>query len=232
MNYSSFPNPDSLPSVRRCRAPRRRLLAVRAGMTLLEVILAIAILGGSLAVLGELVRVGTRSARAAQVLSTAQLLADSIVAEITAGITAAESTEGVVDDYGGFRWSYVVQIEQVDQQGLLAVAVTVRENADVSQQPVSYTLVRWMIDPQTERRSGDSGRPGGVQHIQQLQFGILVWIVRGIAVQWFFGNDASVGVRHGRLAMNGTRCDGVQYMCQCSPPGARAWGTWSHHASA
>jgi hypothetical protein len=114
------------------------------------VILAIAILGGSLAILGELVRIGTRSAHAARVNSTAQLLADSIVAELTAGITLPESTEGVVDSFGGFAWSYVVQVEQVDQQGLLAVAVTVRENLDVSQQPVSYTLVRWMIDPETE----------------------------------------------------------------------------------
>jgi type II secretion system protein I len=126
------------------------LLAVRAGMTLLEVILAIAILGGSLAILGELVRIGTRSAHAARVNSTAQLLADSMVAEIAAGITSPESTEGVVENYGGFRWSYVVQVEQVDQQGLLAVSVTVRENLDASQQPVSYTLVRWMIDPETE----------------------------------------------------------------------------------
>jgi len=119
-------------------------------MTLLEVIVAIAILGGALAVLGELVRIGTRSARTARVLTTAQLLADSMVAEITAGITLPESTEGVVDNFGGCAWSYVVQIEQVDQQGLLAVAVTVRENVDPALQPVSYTLVRWMIDPQTE----------------------------------------------------------------------------------
>ena len=35
----------------------------------------LSLLGGSLAVLGELVRVGTRTARAARVLTTAQLLA-------------------------------------------------------------------------------------------------------------------------------------------------------------
>ncbi|MHB8956807.1 MAG: type II secretion system protein, partial [Pirellulaceae bacterium] len=119
-------------------------------MTLLEVILAIAILGGSLAVLGELVRVGTRTARAARVLTTAQLLAESMVAEITAGVTAADPIDGVIEEFGGFRWQYVVQIEQVDQQGLLAVAVTVREDKELSEKPVSYALVRWMIDPQTE----------------------------------------------------------------------------------
>ncbi len=202
-------------------------------MTLLEVILAIAILGGSLAVLGELVRVGTRSARAAQVLSTSQLLADSIVAEITAGITAAESTEGVVDDYGGFRWSYVVQIEQVDQQGLLAVAVTVRENADVSQQPVSYTLVRWMIDPQTERDLETAAAAGGVQHIQQLQFGILVWIVRGIAIAVAL-RERRLSRRQAREARDerNTMRRRHRYVPMLAPPGARAPGAWSHHASA
>jgi general secretion pathway protein I len=119
-------------------------------MTLLEVILAIAILGGALAMLGELIRVGTRSARAARVMSTAQLLADSLVSEIAAGISQPQATEGTVDNFGGFAWSYIVQVEHVDQQGLLAVAVTVRENLDQSQQPTSYTLVRWMVDPQVE----------------------------------------------------------------------------------
>jgi general secretion pathway protein I len=121
-------------------------------MTLLEVILAIAILGGALAVLGELVRIGTRTARAARVLSTAQLLAESMVAEVTAGVTSPDPIDGVVEDYGGFRWQYSVQIEQVDQKGLLAVVVTVREdkNNNAAEQPLSYALVRWMIDPQTE----------------------------------------------------------------------------------
>ncbi len=123
---------------------------MRCGMTLLEVILAIAILGGSLAVLGELVRVGTRTARAARVLTTGQLLAESLVAEVTAGVTAPDPIDGVINDFGGLRWQYVVQIEQVDQQGLMAVAVTVREDKDASEKPVSFALVRWMIDPQTE----------------------------------------------------------------------------------
>jgi len=128
----------------------RRTRALRSAMTLLEVILAIAILGGSLAMLGELIRVGARAARAARIMSTAQLLADSLVAEILAGITMPEPTEATVDNFGGYSWIYTVQVEQLDQQGLMAVGVTVRENVDPSQQPTSYTLVHWMIDPQVE----------------------------------------------------------------------------------
>ncbi len=138
-------------AVRSRRAVRvRRVRARQTAMTLLEVILAIAILGGSLAVLGELVRAGSRAARHAKMLSIAQLLADSLTAEVCIGGTTPESTEGVVDDYGGSSWSYSLQVEQVEQQGLLAVMVTVHENVDLAQQPISYSLVRWMIDPQTE----------------------------------------------------------------------------------
>lgn len=150
MSYSNFLETEVRRSCRRIRAGRRAARTMRCGMTLLEVILAIAILGGSLAVLGELVRVGTRTARAARVLTTAQLLAESLVAEVTAGVTAPDPIDGVINDFCGLRWQYVVQIEQVDQKGLLAVAVTVREDKDASERPVSFALVRWMIDPQTE----------------------------------------------------------------------------------
>ncbi len=119
-------------------------------MTLMEVILAIAILGGSLAVLGELVRVGSRASRTAQTLSTAQLLADSLTAEICSGSTTPESTEGVVEQFGGTAWAYTVAVQQVEQQGLLGIVVTVHENVDPNQLPVTYSLVRWMIDPQVE----------------------------------------------------------------------------------
>jgi general secretion pathway protein I len=132
------------------RRGRRRVRARQVAMTLLEVILAIAILGGSLAVLGEIVRAGTRAAREAKILSTAQLLADSLTAEICASTTTPETTDGVVDDFGGTRWTYTMQVEQVGQQGLLGIMVTVREDLDQSLQPTTFTLVRWMIDPQTE----------------------------------------------------------------------------------
>ena len=78
------------------------------------------------------------------------MLCDSIAAEITAGMTAPETTQGVVDDYGGMQWSYFVQVDQAAQEGMLAVMVTVQQATDASLRPVSFSLVRWMIDPQLE----------------------------------------------------------------------------------
>ncbi len=147
MNLRPFGKLESGLTPRRCR---RHARARQAAMTLLEVILAIAILGGSLAVLGEIVRAGTRAARGAKTLSTAQLLADSLAAEICATTTTPETSEGIVENFGGMRWAYTTQVEQVEQQGLLGIVVTVREDLDLTQQPVTFSLVRWMIDPQTE----------------------------------------------------------------------------------
>jgi type II secretion system protein I len=148
MNCNNSRNLYCPPTDRHHRGVRGDRQTVRAGMTLLEVILAIAILGGSLAVLGELVRIGTRSARAARLSTTAQLLAESLLTELSLSTTTLTSTSGMIDDYAGSAWQYTTQIEQADQQGLLAIAVTVQETKDLAEQPVSFTLVRWIIDPQ------------------------------------------------------------------------------------
>lgn len=120
-------------------------------MTLMEVILAIAILGGALAVLGELVRVGTRSCRRAEAISSAQLLADSLITEIcTDSSTTPESTEGIVEQFGGRAWTYTIDVQPATREGLLVINVHVTENLEPSAQPVTYSLARWLIDPQLE----------------------------------------------------------------------------------
>ena len=118
----------------------------RRGISLLEVILAIAILGGSLAVLGELIRIGTLGAASARDLSTAQILCETKLAEVSAGIVMPDPIDSAPADETG-EWLYSVASEQIDQQGLLAVTVTVHQSPDVIARPVSFTLVRWIVDP-------------------------------------------------------------------------------------
>ena len=155
MTYNWFPSTHR-PLAGQRNVPRRhfgtaRYRSSRRAMTLLEVILSIAILCGALAVLGELVRVGTRACRKAEMLSTAQLLADSLAAELSAQRTATpESTEGVIEHFGGASWTYTVDVQPGHQPELLVIAVTVSEDLAPESQPVSYSLVQWMIDPQVE----------------------------------------------------------------------------------
>lgn len=119
---------------------------IRRGLSLMEVILAIAILGGALAVIGELIRIGARNAATARDLTTAQLYCESKLAELSAGIEdPTAGGEGTLDEFG--EWQYTVTSEPLDIEGLLAVTVTVQQSPDVISRPVSFSLTRWIIDP-------------------------------------------------------------------------------------
>ncbi|MFH1269180.1 MAG: prepilin-type N-terminal cleavage/methylation domain-containing protein [Planctomycetota bacterium] len=122
------------------------------GFSLLEVILALAILGGAIAVLGELSRLGMRSAEHARDLTQAQLLSESKLAEITSGLTPPEPEQGVpcepIDEEEGDEpeWHYSVEVTSVGEEGLLEVRVTVTKDLPTEQKPVEFTLVRWMVE--------------------------------------------------------------------------------------
>jgi prepilin-type N-terminal cleavage/methylation domain-containing protein len=121
----------------------------RRGLTLLEVILAIAILGGALAVIGELIRLGSRSAAQARDLTTAQLYCESKLNAIAAGIEEPTAISAAPLDESG-EWIYFIEPQEIDEQGMLAVRVTVMQSPDLVARPVSFSLSRWIIDPTVE----------------------------------------------------------------------------------
>ena len=128
----------------------KRLRTPRAALTLLEVILAIAILGGALVVIGELIRTGSRSAQNARELTVAQILAESTMNEVASGLIPATSNGTQVLDINP-DWMYSLQVDPApNQQGLLLVTVTMQQTEPVRGRELSYTLVRWMLDPSIE----------------------------------------------------------------------------------
>jgi type II secretory pathway pseudopilin PulG len=136
---------------------KMRTRRVHAGLSLLEVILAIAILGGSIAVIGELVRLGVRQAEEARELTTAQLLCESKIEEIAAGAATTDSVSNSPCETDP-RWQYSVTVSQIDQT-LLEVRVTVEQVESARLQPLSVSLVRWMVNPSltSSQSSGTSG---------------------------------------------------------------------------
>ena len=128
----------------------------RPGFSLLEVILALAILTGAIAVLGEVARLGMRNAQIARDKTQAQLLCESVLAEITAGITPAESVQGAsletVDQAADQppEWLYSIDRADVDEDGLVAVRVTVTQDPRQKKRPVKCSLVRWILDDALE----------------------------------------------------------------------------------
>jgi hypothetical protein len=120
------------------------------------VILALAILAGAMAVLGEVSRLALRHATAARDLARAQVLAESKLAEIKAGISTPDAAEDTPFDTTTEsldptepRWLYSLERpeQQPDETGLIAVRVTVTRDLPAGRHPVKYSLVGWLPDP-------------------------------------------------------------------------------------
>ncbi len=121
----------------------------REGVSLLEMILSIAILAGAVAILGELVRIGTRAGSGARDLTEAQLICESIVSEIVCGAAEPESisrAEIPTDE----DWLYTIWLGATEAEGLVELRVTVEQNLPVRKRPRKFTLVRWIADPGLE----------------------------------------------------------------------------------
>ena len=129
------------------RAARRR-----RGLSLLEVILALAILAGAVAMLGELTRLGNQNAQAARYLTQAQLLCQSKLAEIITGYDLPQSVQLApfeADVVPGSNWLYSVDVLPTQREGLIVVQVTVEQDAAAAhRRPIVYSLVRWLPDPE------------------------------------------------------------------------------------
>ncbi len=123
----------------------------RDGFSLMEVILSIAILASATVLLGELTRFGMRNARIARDLTQAQLLCESKLNEVVAGIEPLEAVSGASFDatYDPEQaWLYSIEWSEIDPDtGLAKVTVTVNQNLPQSQRPVQFALTRWLIPP-------------------------------------------------------------------------------------
>lgn len=123
----------------------------RVGFSLLEVILATAILLACLIVLGQMAYVGRRNAESAADATTAQLICRSKLNEILVGAAPVASVESQpVADMPG--WAYSVEVESLDQLGLVSLRVTAMRDPAESESDASqrsgeqFALTRWMHD--------------------------------------------------------------------------------------
>jgi type II secretion system protein I len=125
----------------------------KRGLSLLEVILALAILGGAIAVLGEAARLALRNAEFTRDMARAQLLCESKLAEIMAGVILAEPIQRAVIENaaspGEPNWLYSIEKASLDDEGLLSVRVTVVRDLPQEKHPVTFSLVRWIDNSQT-----------------------------------------------------------------------------------
>jgi prepilin-type N-terminal cleavage/methylation domain-containing protein len=128
-------------------AVRRR--KARRGLSLLEVIVAIAILGGAMAVIANLVFIGSKAAADIRWTSDAQILCDTKMAELSAGVMPLQSI-GFTTVVENPVWVYSVDIGSTTVNGLLSATVTVQEAQSATSNPKQFTLMRWLPDPDYE----------------------------------------------------------------------------------
>ena len=135
--------------IRNCGTSHSALRTPHSGFTLLEVILALAILAGAVAAIGELVRVGVHNAEVARQLTRAEMLCEGISDQIAGNAISATSASGVQCDDDP-RFLYSVSVDQANQSGLLTVQVTVVRDLPAGEHPVPFKITRWMVDPGIE----------------------------------------------------------------------------------
>lgn len=95
----------------------------RSGITLLEVIIALAIFAGSGLVLARLLEQGTDAIERARLETDAALIAESIMDEISAGVLLPRDQHDL--DRGGSEWHCSVRISDGPLAGLRRVEVQV-----------------------------------------------------------------------------------------------------------
>jgi hypothetical protein len=135
----------------------RRQHPPRKGLSLLEVLTALAIFLFSVVVISQIVDSASRTAIQSQRLTQAALLCESKMAELAAGVLPLQSTGLMPIEEAGEQWSYAVECEPqdwtnvtVDGQsttGLYVVHMTVLWQSGRPNEELEYSLSRVILDP-------------------------------------------------------------------------------------
>jgi type II secretory pathway pseudopilin PulG len=159
--------------------PSSRLQA-RDGISLLEVVLALAILAMSTAILAQIARTATDNGLLAHRLATAQILAESKMAEVVTGAIALQGATGwtpINDTVPSGVWYYQIQQEQMTRKDMIGVRLAITDQIGMDEGKELFYLVRWMIDPalgldtlpaatQTSPGMSSGGAAGAVRGVQ------------------------------------------------------------------
>lgn len=130
------------------RTLRRRTL--RRGMSLLEVVLALAILAMSAAILAQVSRTATDNGLLAHRLSTAQILSESKMAEVVTGAIALQGGTGwtpITDPVPNGTWYYQIEMMAATRKDMVGVRLAVTDEPGMQENRELFFIVRWMIDP-------------------------------------------------------------------------------------
>jgi len=129
----------------------------RPGISLLEVLLALAIFLLALVAIGQLVDIGTDSALDSQAQATATRLAQSKLAEVEAGAVALDgsSSSGSFDVEPEWQWD--VSSTQANIPNLYTV--TVRVSREFRNRQFQVTMTQLVFDPKQMGNAQEAQKP-------------------------------------------------------------------------
>ncbi|MEZ6134058.1 MAG: prepilin-type N-terminal cleavage/methylation domain-containing protein [Pirellulaceae bacterium] len=129
------------------------------GLSLLEVVLALTILAMASAYLAQAMNIATTNALKAERLTQAELVAESVMNQVIAGVLPAQpvtwtpyyspSQLSQVNLEGASGWLYQIQPVQTEMEGMVGLQVAVQKQSATGVVEVEYDLFanRWIIDP-------------------------------------------------------------------------------------
>jgi type II secretion system protein I len=118
----------------------------RSGLTLLEILLAIAIFFGAMATLSQLAWNGTRATVQARLKTQAIIRCETKLTEILAGIEPLGPKSNVPFPDNA-SWTYSTMITETNFPELLQIDVTVSHSGNNRLSNSTFTLRRWTRDP-------------------------------------------------------------------------------------
>lgn len=131
----------------RARVPRQ-------GFSLLEIMLALAILGSSLAIIAQIADTGVDAAREARDLSLARILCQAKLSEVLLNATLGQTPQPVFevpaeafDSQSSTVFTYSIEVQPATMDGMLMVRASAVASDGSGRQIANYALDRWLIDP-------------------------------------------------------------------------------------
>jgi general secretion pathway protein I len=119
------------------------------GITLYEVVIAMAIFTGAMVALFEALSTATRAALQARLQSQAVLLAETKMAEVVGGVLQPTSSGDVAfTDPGLEGWTYSVNVAPATHAGVNQVQVTVNFRDAPNSVDASFTMARLLREQQ------------------------------------------------------------------------------------
>ena len=146
----------------------------RRALSLLEVILALSILGVACTFMAQAMRLATDNAMAAQRQAQAELAAESVLSQVVAGIIPMQPSAAWVPvgtSSSTSSWSYMIGQVNCEVENMVGLQIMVKDmsNQDTTT-PADFSVIRWVIDPalgldsppttDTTGQSGQSGSSG------------------------------------------------------------------------